>query len=477
MADFLSDKFKEFQSKLFGEEEEKDKEEEEKKLKEVFDKSLKKNILEVQKSNASMEESYFWILGFLRSRNALNYQAIDKVSDIYTATETSEYFGSIEQRKGAQQEKVSTYLATIGKLIKDTFQIIRELKVLDERLSYYVDSEKGDETAEITLKGMWVDLVEGGPESATSVLGLARKAQFVIIPDLFFKIQLKDETEVDEAIKKLKGEGINARVRDVLRRKLSQYYRWKKRTEEELTVRKNLLMKYLKQQYNTIKMYSKWVKPYLRNIQKLQMSGEDSPDLVTAFDTSQIELEIIATKKDYQLETDLGLVERKFKNSIPCIRITFKFVTIPELAFYKEYQRGAIHVGRTEIKIEGFVVTPKELEAYKKKKEKEDFEILSTIDESLGSIYEDINHYLKQLEEKEKPKEEKKEEGLLEPFKGIVDGLKDMFTFSETKKEEDEGPKLTTYEKKLENKAAENVKTHVYILYDIYKKVHGMLSW
>jgi hypothetical protein len=361
-------------------------------------------------------------------------------------------------------------------LIKDTVQIIRELKIIDERLSYYKDSEEGDETAEVSLKGMWVDLVEGGPESATSVLGLARKAQFIIIPDLFFKMHVKDESEIDAAIKKLAEEGINARVRDVLRRKLRQYLTWKKRTKGELTVRKNLLMKYLKQQYNTIKMYSKWVKPYLRNIQKLEMSGKESPDLVTAFDTSQIELEVIATKEDYQLETDLGFVQKKFKYKIPCIRITFKFVTIPELAFYKEYQRGAIHVGRIEIKMEGFVVTKKELEAYKKEKEKEDFEILTTIDESLEAIYDDMKYYLDQLEEKEKPQKEKEEEGLLEPFKGIIGGFKEIFAFKETKKEKGE-PELTSYEKELEKKAAEQVAGHVYTLYDVYKKVHGMLSW
>lgn len=474
----FKDDMESFPNKLFGIK----KEEKEKKEIKTIDSGvnpIKTNVFEIQKSNASMEESYFWILNFLRNKSALNYQTVDKVSDVYSATETSAFFGNVEQRKGAQQEKVSTYLATIGRMVKDTFQIIRELKVIDERLSYYEDSEKGDETAEVSLKGMWVDLVEGGPESATSVLGLARKAQFVIIPDLFFKIKIDDESEIDKAIKDLKKQGINARVRDVLRRKLSQYIRWKKRTKGELDVRRNLLMKYLKQQYNTIKMYSKWVKPYLKNIQKLEMgeSIEGSADLVTAFDTSQIELELLATKEDYQLETDMGFVERKFKNKIPCIRVKFKFVTIPELAFYKEYQRGAIHVGKIDIIIEGFVLSPEQLDAYKKNKEKEEFEILTTINESLEAIYDDMKGYLDELEKKEKEEPKKEEEGFFEPFKGILDGFKEIFTFKEEKKEGEEEKELTGYEKELEKKAAEGVKAHTYLLYDVYKKVHGMLSW
>jgi len=480
MADFFKKQFEGFQESLFGVKEEKPKEIE------TIDKGikpLKTNILEIQKSNASIEESYFWILNFLRNRNAVNYQTIEKISDIYTATETSEYFGSASTRKGAMQEKVSNYLATIGKMVKDTFQIIRELKVIDERLGYYKDSEEGDESAEVTLKGMWVDLVEGGPESATSVLGLARKAQFVIVPDLFFKIKLKDESEVDAEMEVLRKQGINSRVRDVLRRKLKQYYAWKKRTKEELDIRRNLLMKYMKQQYHTIKMYAKWVKPYLKNIQKLEMDTggtfENSPDLVTAFDTSQIKLEIIARKEGYQLETELGLVERKFKNHIPCIRTIFKFVTIPELAFYKEYQRGAIHVGKIEIIIEGYVLTQEQLDAYKKNKEKEDFEILTTINESIETIYEDMKSYLDELEEAEKEEPEKKKEGLLEPFKGITDGFKEMFSFKEEKTEEKEEKeiKMTGYEKSLEKEAAKIVAANVYLIYDVYKKTHGMLTW
>ncbi len=81
-----------------------------------------------------------------------------------------------QQRLGAQQDKISQFLATTGKMIKELFQMVRELRIIDERLGYYdaVAQEIGKPLAQrrksddITLKGMFVDLVQGGGKSAAS---------------------------------------------------------------------------------------------------------------------------------------------------------------------------------------------------------------------------------------------------------------------------------------------------------------------
>ena len=156
--------------------------------------------------NISIEEPYFYILHYLRYYSG--FPNIDKITDIFAAAENSAFFGANQQRLGMQQDKVSQFLATIGKMVKELFQLVRELRILDERLSYYVDSYKeksrSRESAEITLKGTWVDLVEQGAKNPASVYGMARELEFITLPDLFFDAPpFKDQIELENHVKNL----------------------------------------------------------------------------------------------------------------------------------------------------------------------------------------------------------------------------------------------------------------------------------
>ena len=77
-------------------------------------------ILVHQIYNQSIEENYFWILEFLRQHEG--YYDIIKITDLFTASEHSAFFGNAQQRLGLQQDKVSQFLATIGKMVKELFQ-------------------------------------------------------------------------------------------------------------------------------------------------------------------------------------------------------------------------------------------------------------------------------------------------------------------------------------------------------------------
>ena len=103
--------------------------------------------------NISIEEPYFWVLHYLRYFGG--FPRIDKITDVFAAAENSAFFGASQQRIGLQQDKVSQFLATVGKMVRELFQLVREMRVLDERLSYYADSytnSPSSESAEITLK-------------------------------------------------------------------------------------------------------------------------------------------------------------------------------------------------------------------------------------------------------------------------------------------------------------------------------------
>ena len=112
-------------------------------------KSVRRAVL--QEFNQSIEETYFWLLEEIRQSQG--FKDITKITDIFAASEQSAFFGSAQQRLGLQQDKVSQFLATIGKMVKELFQLVRELRILDERLGYYVDSSdassKSRESAEL----------------------------------------------------------------------------------------------------------------------------------------------------------------------------------------------------------------------------------------------------------------------------------------------------------------------------------------
>ena len=139
----------------------------------------------LQEFNQSIEEMYFWLLEEIRQSQG--FKDITKITDIFSASEQSAFFGSAQQRLGLQQDKVSQFLATIGKMVKELFQLVRELRILDERLGYYVDSSdatsKSRESAEITLKGIWIDLIEQEAKNPASVYGMSRELQFTTLPD------------------------------------------------------------------------------------------------------------------------------------------------------------------------------------------------------------------------------------------------------------------------------------------------------
>ncbi len=436
----------------------------------------------VESMQSNIEANYYWFLNFLKSTNTfgLNFKEILKINDVYSAGEASSLWGSQEQRKGIQQDKVSQYMATIGKLIKDTFQIIRELRIIDERLEYYQGYNKGSRDASTALKGIWIDLVEGGTKNPASVFGLASQVGFATLPDLFFLINPKDKNSIVQEVNKLKGQGINRKVREVLERKLFQFLVWKEKTEKEIRDRKNFILKYLRMHTNNIKLYINWVKPYLKSVKQLQSaSTAERPYVGSTFETSQIELEIMAVGDKYEWVTEEGYEETfEFNKYFPCIIVKLNHIAMPQMAFQREYQRGPIHTGRTEINIKAYVLEREQIEQYKAAKEKESYEeiadLVPSLKDSLDAIGDELQKYLKEAGElvgEKEPKPKKGQGTVFTPFTSIFKGIKGIFSSGKSKKP------LTPKKESIEKDAAKNIaKAKSYVLYDVFKKTHGMLA-
>ncbi|MEA2035989.1 MAG: hypothetical protein U9O94_00665 [Nanoarchaeota archaeon] len=441
----------------------------------------------VEGYNISIEEPYFWILHYLRWFHSFHY--IDKITDIFSAAENSSFFGSAQQRIGLQQDKVSQFLATIGKMVKELFQLVRELRVLDERLGYYQDSynqvSKSRESAEITLKGIWVDMVEQGAKNPASVYGMSREVQFTTLPDLFFSTHPHKQEDVDVVVENERGE-FNRKVREVLKRKLRTFLAWKEATYDEIKNRRIFTLKYLRQHYEIIRMYMAWVKPYLRNIQRLMMdqSKSETPDMLVAFETSMIEVEILAKKKQGTVK-----IGGKDRDVYQVIDLHFWLRTRPEMSYVQEgYQKGPLHVGRVQITWRGYTWTDEEIDKYKQMRGQEDFKLLSLVDGSvkaaMESLGDELMRYLDEAGDDVKHLEKEKEEKpkLPNPLFNAYKGFADMFKLYKGASKGLSTPGRPTREQTyiLNNlkKAAEGkMRSSVWGIYHHFKKHHDMLNW
>lgn len=440
----------------------------------------------------SLEEPYFWILDFIKDAMPI----VEKLEDSFAAAENSAFFGVTQQRLGAQQDRVSQFLATMGKMVKELFQMVRELRIIDERLHYYNQVEEEikkplDQRAkgpEITLKGMFVDLVQGGGKSAASVYGMARELEFITLPDLFFDAPpFASQAELENHVNLL-AKDFNENVLRVLKRHLTQYFGWRQQTAAEHRNRRVFMLQYLLQHYEIIRMYITWVKPYLRNVGKLSMKEGrmDSPELVSAFEGSMLDVEFLARKR----MPVKGSKEKYAGNG--CILATFKYRTRPELKVVQEgYQRGPVHIGRVEFSLRVYAWTDEQVAQYKKMKDEELLHLLGDVSasvrgamESLGDALKNYvdeareNAHQKKKEEKSvEKKEEKQKKSFMETFFGDFytpkkknAGGEDGFTPQEIKMFEGQAKESAKDVAKFARVVAWNT-------YKNFKKSHRLFQW
>ena len=423
--------------------------------------------------NSSLEEGYFWTLEHMRQDRG--FFDIIKITDAYASSSASALWGNQQQRITAQQNQAQGLLANIGKFVKELFQMVRELRIIDERLDAY-NNWRESESADVTLKSIFTDQVEGGTKNPQSIFGLAQNVGFTILPDLFFNTKVYDKEELDAVINDM---SYNQNVKNVLRRKLYQFITWKEKTHQELRQRRSFNLKYLRQHWGIIKMYMNWAKPALRNIKQLQMREDldDDPELINSFDTNLTEVEVLAKHGN------------KVGDYYPVLVLTFKFRTRPEMSVRKEYQQGPAHMGRLSVDFRSYAWTDDDIKRYKAMREQETWELLGLLDESLTDVMEalgdDFKRYLdERFEEEPEYDEEKKKKPVLErvagrgsalePFGALIGGFADIAKLAIPTRKKSSGKKSSSSDKK---KALGTAKVQLFLMWHIYKKAHRMISW
>ncbi|MDD9953817.1 MAG: hypothetical protein OXR66_05775 [Candidatus Woesearchaeota archaeon] len=445
-----------------------------------FPQPLRRMRMVYESQRASIENVYFWFLERLKIDEG--FGSMLKTVDTLAAAEHSSFWGQIEQRKGLQQDRASQYLATIGKMIKELFQLVREIRILKERMSMYEGAMRGKVADDIALKGYWVDMVEGGTKGQANIYTIAQQLGFGSLPDLFFGLYIGDDDDVDQIVES-KAKEFNKKLHEVLKRKLATYMAWKKHTFEEVKHRHKFTLRYLRQHWSIIRMYISWVKPYLRNVQKLQAPDkyDTNPELISSFEGALIEIEFIARKDAVDRKTGIA----------PTILATFNYRVKPNMDFHADgYQhKGPAHVGRVEVSLRSYGWTDEDVKVYTNAREEETLELIGMVDRSvkdaLDALGDELMQYLKEAgeevdwkpEEKKKPKEPGV--NIYEPFAALFSGFKDILTlpfgniFETTglKKEDKRG------RGKGWKKQAKVAAKHSYTTYLFFKKQNRMPTW
>jgi len=414
-----------------------------------------------------LEPHYYWILDWMRDR--LGYE-VDKVADFFSASEASGYFGELGQRRTLMEKRAMELLQTIGAIVKSVIQILWDLKEFEMRLKHYEDIKSKDkslkEAAENALRGIWMTEVDT-KKGPASINALAQNLNFVTLRDAFMVVdKVSDIDEMD----------LNERVKRILKGKVKEYLDWKKESEKELTKRYKIERAWLKNQVNSMKLYTKWARPYLLATKKLLMveglAGE--ADMVTAFDVARIDVVILGKKASKK-----GDLEKGFP--IPCVEVEFRFRTSPATI----QQKGAghfTHRGRVDAYFRGYTFTKEELEELRKLQEDEVLQYIEGMTkESLDALHEDLERYLS-----DKPKEE--EAAGLPFFTGVKKVMEDIEKGAAVYREafakmgvslgikKRKGPSAFMFEKKLKV-AKEEAKKDAWETFDKFKKARRMIRW
>ncbi len=429
-----------------------------------------------------LEQIYFFILDLMSDFGLKT----EKLIDNFSSSPGSGHFAELGQRATIMQNQAMKVMGDINTVLRSVLNIIYDLKEFRTRLQSYEDLKSPDkkDAAILSLKQIWMDKVDiqkGNSSIKAMALG---QAGFVTLIDAF--LASKDEKDVQKL-------DLNERVKRLLIPRIHEFNIWLSQSEQELRKRYEIEKSYLKSQVNSLKLYSRWAKPYLKAASELENKDlRREPALVKTFNTLMLNLILIGKRelnvKDSALD---GLLPKDFSKDnfvkklrkyYSCILVEFTFRGIPQrVAQQPHFTFG----GKADVTFKAYALNEDEMNKLNKELEKSDLEdVLKLIDgatdDSLKQMQEEIDFF---LEEKDKKEEEKKRKDTSNPFLALF-GVYDKKEDKEApkKKEEDKGDKPIRKDDWVEKThirplAEEIASATAMSLFDIYKKSHGMASY
>ncbi len=437
-------------------------------------------------SSETLEPVYFFVLDLM---NEMKF-SVQKIVDNFTSSPGSGHFAELGQRATIMQQQASKILGDINNVVRSILNLVYDLKEFKIRLEAYNDlkssSKETKEAALLSLKQIWMDRVDiNKGNSSIKAMAIAGGIGYQTLIDAFLFVQ--DENQVDKV-------DLNDRVKRIVKQRVHEFNLWLSESERELRKRYEIERKYLKSQVNSVKIYSRWAKPYLKAAQQLEMKDNaGNPALIKAFNTILFELTLLGKSKQdirgaveqTKLPKDfLKLEEREqLKRTYhPCIVVDFNFRGIPQKT--SPYQQHYTFGGRAEITFSAYSLNSDELKKINEELEKSDVEdALKLFEEtttgSLEQLQADIDEFLKEEEKSEKHGEKEMEN--VSPFLALL-GFYEKNKGAGTPAKASAVAKILKPDNFLEKTylrplAAEDAKDLAFTLFEVYKKGHGMPTY
>lgn len=431
-------------------------------------------------AEAHLESIYFWLLDMLNKFS----QEVQKVTDNFTSSPGSGHFAEMGQRATKMQDEAGKYMGGLNQVTKSILNLLYDLKEFEIRLGHYEDAKSKDlkrkENGKLAIKQIWMDNVDI-KKGRGSINQMSFELGFVTLRDAFMIANKPADAE-----KMAKGDNalINDQVKRILIPRLSEFEKWTEASESELRKRFAIEKAYLRQQYETLKLYSAWIRPYLKAAGELKMKGFDNnPALVNAFNTSMFELVLFGKSKISK--PPAGISERLMKKKVErdyysCYLISLKFRGFPQKVTQQHYGFG----GRIEMGFDSFALNSEELRVMDDELKNQDIEdvfnfVEETTQDTLKQLEDDIKKF---MSDDKKEEREKKEENIddINPFSALLGFFKQESSKDKNNKKiikDIKDIKKDNYIEKLLRKEAEAGSNKIiYLIYDIYKKAHGMAS-
>jgi len=440
---------------------------------------------------AQMEPIYYWLLDFVQDAG----WKMEKITDNFMSSPGSGHFSEMGMKTTKMQEEGMKILGGLNQVVKSVLNLVYDLKEFEMRLAHYDDAGSDEkekkEAGMLALKQIWLDNVDL-KRGRGSIHQMAAELGYTTIREVFMMAN-----SIEDLKKMNKNEGgglINDQVLRILIPRLSEFLKWVDYSEKELRKRMSIEKSYLKSQVETIKMYSAWMKPYLDAAEKLKMQGfETDAALVNAFSTSMFELMIFGKKSvslPSQFEDKHGVKDYKMKREYnQCIVIGLKYRGHVSQRVTQKGDYGFAMGGRVDVTFDAYALNDEEIALARKKmndKDEENIMRFSTdvAGDALKELKEDLDYFLKSPEEKkkedEKEKKKEKNEDDINPFAALFGlGKKTEKKVKGEKKEVNDVKDIKTdnfVEKSARAAAAEAAAESIHLIYDIYKKAHGMAS-
>jgi len=426
---------------------------------------------------SQLEPIYYWLLDFIQDAG----WKLEKLIDNFVSSPGSGHFAEIGQRVTRMQEEGMKILGGLNQVIKSVLNLIYDLKEFELRLKHYEDAKSDDpkqkEAGLLALKQIWLDNVDlkrgrGAIHAMSAELGFTTLREAFMIAN--------SQKDLDNMLDEKGGAVINNQVHRILVPRLSEFLKWKDLSEKELRKRYNIERNYLKSQVETIKLYSSWMKPYLKAAEELRQKGfQGNAALVHAFSTSMFELTLFGKRevkppgkfKDYRLK-------RKYYQ---CIMINLVYRGHVSQRVTQRGDYGFAMGGRIDMTFDSYALNEQEIDLMMRKfesKEAADSMRFSgdVAEEALKELQEDLEYFLGDKKEKE---EKQKKQDDINPFSALFG----LFKKGEKKKGEKkeiqsvkEIKKDNFVERSTRTEAAKAASDWIYTVYEVYKKTHGMAA-